>query len=342
MSEPEAPILRWLHLTDLHVGYGKESQEAAIRSLIASIGQFSDGKCFDLVLLTGDLAFSGQRKEYDALRSLLIDPLKSEPLCARAKFIATPGNHDMDCRIEYPPTWRRLGKSRQETFFNLGDDGQSTRGTRVQGFSAYQDFVRKTGIQSVDPTKEPACVFKLDRTSRKIAVLSVVTAFFSDKEVSDRHEAPAPVHPIRTLLGGLPDETHTIILGHHPPDWFIRDSAEHLHSLLIEHDALYLHGHDHRVRARFGPRGLASIGFGSAYQAQSEGPPIPYYRNSFAICELTDSLHVSVVSWDSEHGQWRPEQQLPGDFAERSGRLTDGYLLPVVLQLWPTVPCKLK
>ena len=135
------------------------------------------------------------------------------------------------------------------------------------------------------------------------------------------------MHPIRTLLGGLPDETFTIILGHHPPDWFTQDSAEHLHSLLVEHDALYLHGHQHRVRPKFGSRGLACLGFGAAYQAPSEAPPIPYYRNSFAICELTDSLHVSVVSWDSEYGQWRPERQLPGDFIERSRRLTDGYLL---------------
>ena len=329
MSEPETPILRWLHLTDLHVGYGKESQETALESLIASIGHFSDGKCFDLVLLTGDLAFSGQQKEYDSLQSRLIDPLKSQPLCATAEFIAAPGNHDMDCSIEYPPTWRRLGKSRQETFFNLGEDGQRTRGTRVQGFSAYQDFVTKTGILSVDPTRKPASIFKLDRAPRKIAVLSVVTAFFSDKEVSDRHDTPAPVHPIRTLLRRLPDGTHTIILGHHPPNWFTQDSAEHLHSLLIEHNALYLHGHEHRVRPKFGSRGLTCLGFGAAYQAAPEGPPIPYYRNSFAICELTDSLHVSVVSWDSEYGQWRPEQQLPGDFVERSRQLKDGYLLPL-------------
>ena len=178
MSEPETPILRWLHLTDLHIGYGRESQKTALQSLVASIEQFSDGKCFDLVLLTGDLAFSGQRKEYDSLKSLLIDPLRSKPLCARAKFIATPGNHDMDCAIEYPPTWRGLGKSRQETFFNLGEDGRSTRGTRVQAFSAYRDFVTETGILSVDPTKEPACVFKIDRNATKNCISLRSNGFF--------------------------------------------------------------------------------------------------------------------------------------------------------------------
>ena len=79
----------------------------------------------------------------------------------------------------------------------------------------------------------------------------------------------------------------------------------------------------------FGPRGLTCLGFGAAYVAPNDSLPTPYYRNSYAICELTDSLHVSFVSWDAEHGQWRPDQRIPGDFNERSDRLRDGYCVPL-------------
>src|SRR5690606_30751704 len=83
----------------------------------------------------------------------------------------------------------------------------------------------------------------------------------------------------------------------------------------------------HQIRSRFGQRGLTSIGFGAVYQASNEAPPVPFYRNSFAICELTEALHVKVISWDAENGQWRPEQQLPGDFIDPSDRLSGGYRL---------------
>ena len=97
----------------------------------------------------------------------------------------------------------------------------------------------------------------------------------------------------------------------------------------MDHNALYFHGHEHRIIPRFGPHGLTSLGFGAAYVAPNDSLPTPYYRNSYAICELTDSLHVFFVSWDAEHGQWRSDQRTPGDFNERSNRFRDGYRVPL-------------
>ena len=119
MPESEPLLLRWLHLTDLHTGHSNESQRTALRSLIASIQKAAGTGPFDLVLFTGDLAYSGRPEEYAVLKSQLIDPLRSTPLFANAQFVATPGNHDLDCEIEYPPIWKGLGRNRQERFFNL-------------------------------------------------------------------------------------------------------------------------------------------------------------------------------------------------------------------------------
>jgi predicted MPP superfamily phosphohydrolase len=212
--------LRWLHITDLHVGHTNESQRTALRSLLTSIDQFSNGIPFDLVVFTGDLAFSGQREQYEALNSQLIHPLKSNSLCSRARFFAVPGNHDLDCSTGYPPVWKELGHTRQESFFHLDESGGRIRSARAQGFKEYQDFVRGAGIESVDPTTAPAVLIRIPRKPRPLAIILAVTAFFSDKEVSDRQKAPAPVHPIRTFLQDLPEDTQTIILGHHPLEWY--------------------------------------------------------------------------------------------------------------------------
>jgi len=324
---PEDNILRWLHITDLHVGKKNESQQTALASLIAAITSYADNKAFDLVLLTGDLAYSGSSEEYLALQLQVIEPLRANPLFAKAEFYAVPGNHDVDCEEGYPPVWNDLGTSRQDTFFHLGESGRKTRKARSDVFSAYSEFVIRCGINSVDPTQEPASIKDIKGKQRKFSVISVVTSFFSDKEVSDQHRAPAPVHPLRTILQDVPSDTVTMILGHHPGDWFTPESDRQFHSLLVEKQAIYLHGHEHCVRTRFGGRGLTSLGFGSAYHAPSDNQKASFYRNSFAICELADQLHVRIVSWDSSNGQWRPDSNLPGDFIDRSTRLNDGYCL---------------
>ena len=327
MSDSEHVVLRWLHLTDLHVGHSNESQTTALRSLIASIPTAAGATPFDLVLLTGDLAYSGRPEEYAVLKSQLIDPLRQTPLFATAQFVATPGNHDLNCTVEYPPIWKGLGRNRQERFFNVGADGKRTRGTRMQAFAAYQKFATTNQVISVDPTAEPASIHTITGKTKPIILVSAVTAFFSDKDVEDRRQSPAPVHPIRTLLQSRPEEAIVLVLGHHPPDWFTQETEPHLRTLLLDHNALYFHGHEHRIIPRFGPRGLTSLGFGAAYVAPNDSLPTPYYRNSYAICELTDSLHVCFVSWDAEHGQWRSDQRAPGDFNERSSRFQDGYLI---------------
>jgi len=325
--QSDESVLRWLHITDLHVGHKNESQQTALASLVAAIENFAHGKPFDLILLTGDLAYSGHKNEYDALRAQLIEPLRATFLCAKATFHAVPGNHDLDCEIGFPPAWNNLGKSRQESFFHLDESGTRTRAARAEAFAEYQNFVKSAGIESVDPTKAPASVKQVIGKRRTFAVVSAVTAFFSDKDVPDSRKAPAPTHPVRTILQGLSPDTVTIILGHHPVDWFLPETERHFHSLLVEQKALYLHGHEHCIKSKFGGRGLTSLGFGAGYIAPSDAPPVSYYRNSFAICEMTDSLHISVVSWDSENGQWRSDQNLPGDFTDRSDRLPDGYCL---------------
>jgi len=91
----------------------------------------------------------------------------------------------------------------------------------------------------------------------------------------NQRTTPAPIHAIRSLLQGLPDNTQPIVIGRHPIDWFIQETDDQLHSLLVECNALYLHGHEHRVRTRMGARGLVSLGFGAAYVAPIDGRSVP-------------------------------------------------------------------
>ena len=323
------PLLRWLHLTDLHLGKASEPQKIAIQSLIKAVINEARGVPFDLVILTGDLVFSGHEEEFARLGTLIIEPLKAHVLFKDALFVAVPGNHDLDCDVALPISWYGMGKARQEEFFNFDAKGMSLRSARAAAFKAYSGFVKSRGIISVNPLESPAQTVSIVVREKKFAIIGLVTAFFSDKEkeATDKHKAPIPVQPVRALLHELADDTVPIIVGHHPIGWFTPESAEHFRSLLVEWRALYLHGHEHSTISKFGNRGLVSLGFGAAYQSNQEEESPGFYRNSFAICELCDDLHVSVTSWDGDNGKWHSDQKLPADFSERSSRLEGGYAL---------------
>lgn len=295
--------IRWLQLTDLHLGSKNETQKTALRSLVSAIEKLAGDEKFDFVFITGDIAYSGVKQEYDAFEQQIVTPLRALPVFAESVFISVPGNHDLDCSVGFPPVWNSLGASRQDKFFHLDKAGSDIRRSRADAFKEYAEFTRRANISSVDPTNDPIAGYSFKRGERQFYILSVVTAFFSDKEVPDYQKSPAPTHAIRTLLQDIQEPATVIVLAHHPLDWFIDQTEHHLYSLLLEHDVLFLNGHEHRIRSRFGGKGLVSLGFGAAYQAASDSAPKSYYRNSFAICELSDALHVQVTSWDGEHGQ---------------------------------------
>ena len=321
--------MRWLLLSDLHIGYKSESQELALTSLVDAIDERSQGKPFNLVLMAGDLAFSGKQSEYDRLKTLVIEPLRKLSEFNQARFIAVPGNHDVDCEIGYPPTLAALGRQRSEEFFHLDETGKNIRKFRAESFRAYSNFLRDAKVEGVDPVKEPACTINVESLTVGLQVICVVTSFFSSKGLEEKNQVPAPIHPIRYFLRDQNQSPYRFVLAHHPMDWFTTESRQRLENLLVEHNAVYLHGHEHRVQANFGKRGLTSVGFGAVYQASLDANARPYYRNSFAICELDGSLHIDVRTWDAENGKWTNDTALPANFDEESSLLESGRVLPL-------------
>lgn len=192
--------MRWLLLSDLHVGSESESQKLALMSLVEAVRERSKAKPYDLVLMAGDLAFSGKRSEYKRLKTLLIEPLRRLSEFKYARFVAVPGNHDVDCDIGYPPTVVALGQQKTQEFFYLNETGKKLRELRAESFAAYSEFLRDAEVEGVDPVNEPACVINVESTTMGLQIICVVTAFFSSKDlIEEKHKVPAPIHPISTL-----------------------------------------------------------------------------------------------------------------------------------------------
>jgi predicted MPP superfamily phosphohydrolase len=322
-------MIRWLHISDLHIGKNSQAQAVAIKYLFRAIQDASNGKPFDFVIISGDLTNSGLKEQFCKFEELIIGPIKKSELFASAQIISVPGNHDIDCNSVLPVMWSKLGKDRQAIFFDNTSDGIKVRNQRSIGFQNYSDFLNKNKICGVDPQMEVAKINTFTIRDEEIKFITVNTALFSDHEANDKNEVPVPLPAIRSLLAS--DEGNSsskiIIVGHHPTSWFTHESTIKFDSFLYTNSAVYIHGHMHNIQIQSNQKGLRSLGFGAAYLQTLDSNTTPNYKNSFAICEFEDDLDVAVFSWEADHDTWRTPSDLPVDFATKSKQLEHGYSL---------------
>ena len=325
--------MRWLHLSDLHIGHGGETQDVAMKQLVSAIANATSGTNLDFVLFTGDLAYSGMLEEYQTFKAVVLDPLRSLPIARNATFVSVPGNHDLDCDCSHPLVWNSLGNARQQVFWNFDDKGQQVRRNRAAGFSTYANFIKEENILGLDPTCEPASrlVFPTSQ-SKEITFICLNTALFSDKLLTEEEEkniSPLPTQSLRALVKPSDNENLIVVLGHHPVEWFEARSKSHFKSAIRDLGAIYLHGHEHHIQADFSSHALRTLGFGAAYPAPLEsGSPVPY-TSTFALCELNNALHIKFIAWEPTYGSWRPFHVLQSDFDQESSVFHGGYEVPV-------------
>jgi len=97
-------VVRWLHLSDFHFSRGEDYDanivlEALLRDL-PSIGKEREFLPVDLVFVTGDIASSGNEREYE-LAAQFLHRLLCELDVSADRLYIVPGNHDVD--------WTRIG-----------------------------------------------------------------------------------------------------------------------------------------------------------------------------------------------------------------------------------------
>lgn len=89
-----------LHLSDIHFRKKKDEKNKAFRQKVqerlveAVTGHLKEHKNLDFVAITGDIAFSGKKEEYDEALEFLGKLKKVLP--KGTEFLAVPGNHDVD------------------------------------------------------------------------------------------------------------------------------------------------------------------------------------------------------------------------------------------------------
>lgn len=84
-----------LHISDFHAKVSeKDKLQARVSALLDDLAR--QNVSIDLVLFTGDIAYSGKIEEYELSHSVLFDPLSRRFQLTSKKIFLIPGNHDVD------------------------------------------------------------------------------------------------------------------------------------------------------------------------------------------------------------------------------------------------------
>lgn len=194
-----------------------------------------------LLLVTGDVAYSGRQDEYMLAAAFLggvEGRLRDLPGVNFLGTVVIPGNHDCD--------FGNQGSVRSLLLSSMGPSTGNT--TPPQDFAdqmlevqkAFFDFEALISLGCPAPTNRLFWCREFQTTSGKVTIRCLNTAWVSQKE-----EVPKLSFPVALVSQDVPQSELVLTIFHHPYNWIQPDNARALKKAVETTSDLVLTGHEH-------------------------------------------------------------------------------------------------
>lgn len=256
LLENESTPFVTLHLSDIHFGQEKgedvEINRDARNMLARKVRDIADARAaagrppIGSIIITGDIAYSGKKKEFDeAVEWLAVvsNAAGSDPLSVQV----VPGNHDVN-RGSSPMVMGmleqlfRYGKSRLATILGSEQD----RNALYYRFKAYQEFANGYGCpldQNGGNAGEKEHVLAPGLTLR---IVGLNTALICCGK--ENNKKPKLMLGSRQRIIEEVDDVEYIVLMHHPLSW-LRD-GEDAQRYIDNRARILMCGHEHQPKVQ--------------------------------------------------------------------------------------------
>lgn len=239
--------LQILHISDLHIKSDKSFDLSVVLDpLIKRVGEDKEnGLTAEIIVVTGDVGYSGLKKEYDRSIEFFDKLLKMLELPKERLFIV-PGNHDVDL-TQYNPSEEVL-KYKNMTLLSLELETKKYRNDRLKGMAPYFKYSKTycPHLQSIHGNLIPF-VHRYESTSKKqIGIVGLNSAWMCRNKLPDREKLAIGEYQvlkaIEELEGKGPVDL-TLNLFHHPLHWLWPEDMKILKTHLK--GSMILSGHLH-------------------------------------------------------------------------------------------------
>lgn len=260
VQAPPDNALTLIHLSDIHLlglpvdaeaDLDRYLRDALVEDLGALVQKLNH---VDALIISGDVAFSGQLVEYDKSRNWL-DQLATAAQLGQHRIWMVPGNHDVNLR-EVDRRAYALHSIRQR-FSTLGLDRIDDELNRLLGdehsaevflapLADYNNFAATYSCQITRDRLAWQQPLRLNDGTR-LLLRGLTSALFSRAGEDDTGEHRMTLGERQYQFSRDPCDV-TIAVCHHPPNW-IRD-AEKFERHLEHYAAVQMFGHEHEYSTR--------------------------------------------------------------------------------------------
>lgn len=230
-----------LHLSDIHF----HSEQDKITSLASDIAstcfQFSKSVDAFLIVVTGDIAFSGKHEEYliaETFLKSIKEKIKGEDV-AFIDILVVPGNHD--CTLRPEKVARSILIEQVVSNPHLAEDDSiiETCTEAQQNFFSFRNLITQTKPIFDNPLfTEYEFLVKT-----KVIRFSAINAAWMSRIPEKPGQLVYPANKFSETLS-QPAEFRCVLL-HHPLNWYCPNSFHELRSLIGTHASIVLSGHEH-------------------------------------------------------------------------------------------------
>ncbi|MDD2934015.1 MAG: metallophosphoesterase [Methylotenera sp.] len=232
-----------IHLSDIHI----KSKDNLILNRAAQIASAMSGLDADIegciLVITGDIAFSGQESEYALAESFISkvkDCLAKSVQIAEIQVVLAPGNHD--CDFSSPNQVREIVISS----LAKGSVGNVSAELAAQSLAVQDNYWkfsnRITGRTSENaPSEQLCCITQVNICDKTISFSAYNTAWMSQRnEIQGALHFPIEFIPIEDTASDL-----VVSLFHHPYNWLESSNAREFRTLIERNSDLIMTGHEH-------------------------------------------------------------------------------------------------
>ena len=275
---PMTPLLTWVHLSDIHAGHGDATQrldqKLIMKALAADLAGLEerDGLVPDLILVTGDLAYSGgdAAGEYDVARTWLTQ-IATSLNCSPEEIFLVAGNHD----VSWAADKKNRNLQRQLKSIRRGDDtldaaldDAGDREQLLQRQQPYLNFAESFAPASAHPFWHHTQTFN----GLKVRLVGLNTALLA--KANDAGQLDLGLAQWQPAVDSMTKDELVVVLSHHPlSGGWLRDEKGWRKRLLGAahvHLAGHIHeGESEETRSGSGTQ-LVSIVAGAAHAPSYE------------------------------------------------------------------------